>query len=1094
MRTLLRAIVSILVLAPLLTQAEGSRQLTPNKALNPATNLPYPLTDPRNDRAGFLTHDVNAATGGLDLSLGFLKPQAWGTTATPFSADYRLHIRLKAGETLQYGVHRVARVGGGTHANLLLTLRYGAGAGTIVSQTKLLRDVASVSQATLLPNQAGVIANTAQHLVGPSVTAGDGGYAPLTYTNTTGATQDFFVEFTQEGEFTDKRTQPGFNDLGTRNPNFMSALRSEYDFWDFTVRDAAGQEKPGRLFSKLWSFTSTTSGGTGYENRISANFSLFPLIESPQHQGQYYVKQVELTGMRPLVFYFVSNANGSRASANIGSTFAERRRSQVGNTGYPEYPNFVNDPDKELWPSAPAPRFATSQRGFCEGGLGKVAFTTVSDETGSVAILIDLNSNGVQDGDDVLLEQAVVPGANTIVWNGLDRSGRVVAAGLPIKLSFTSQGAPVNFPVYDVEGNSGGLRVQNIRPSVGGNKYYDRLYWDDSRLTAADPLYFPATRPAPDEASVRTDGVISSTATYQGVHRWGNDTDEAGNDYTINTWTYGFISAPSETLYTYSYSCDADQDGVDDLADIDDDNDGIPDLDESYGLDPDVLVNGTPRYLAGSFVVPGHGGFRDVNGDGINDLFDLDLDGIPNHQDIDADGDGIPDALEANNYAMPAQYQSGTGRIGGAVDALGMPVAAQRSAGSRQTLFANSDHDGDRVPNMFDLDSDNDGILDSREAQTTATYRVPSGLDFDRDGLDNAYDPTPGIDPATGKAAAPGNSLDPGRLVDTDRDAVADVLDFNSDNDPFPDWQEGFDDNKNGSHLDDYLARAAAFIMENLTKAAYYALAGSSVPTWLTTADGNENPSFLDPNSTYYHDDNANGLVDLFDPAYGGSPSTAPRRDAAQTEADFRFVPQPMKPAGGGSKEPQPITPLPVVLTGFQVQAANLDAVLTWTTAQELSNAYFDVERSFDGLTFTAVGQRPGHGTTSERQAYDFRDKGVGTTPGTVYYRLRQVDTDGKALLSDVQTVTFSAHAAQPAAQLTLYPNPATDYATLELSALPQGAYTIEVRGADGRLLARQVAPGGTPLRLPVATYPVGTYLVRVIGINFHQMLKLVKE
>jgi hypothetical protein len=201
-----------------------------------------------------------------------------------------------------------------------------------------------------------------------------------------------------------------------------------------------------------------------------------------------------------------------------------------------------------------------------------------------------------------------------------------------------------------------------------------------------------------------------------------------------------------------------------------------------------------------------------------------------------------------------------------------------------------------------------------------------------------------------------------------------------------------------------------------------------------------------------------------------------------------------VKPAGGGSKEPQPITPLPVVLTGFQVQAANLDAVLTWTTAQELSNAYFDVERSFDGLTFTAVGQRPGHGTTSERQAYDFRDKGVGTTPGTVYYRLRQVDTDGKALLSDVQTVTFSAHAAQPAAQLTLYPNPATDYATLELSALPQGAYTIEVRGTDGRLLARQVASGGTPLRLPVATYPVGTYLVRVIGTNFHQMLKLVKE
>ncbi|SMB99175.1 hypothetical protein SAMN00120144_0052 [Hymenobacter roseosalivarius DSM 11622] len=1090
MRIFLRAIALVLALAPSLLLAEGSRQLTPNQAVNPATTLPYPLTDPRNDRAGFLTHDVNAATGGLNLSLGFLKPLAWGTSDVSFLEDYRLHIRLKAGETLNYGVHRVARIGGGTHANLLLTLRYGAGAGTIVSQSKLLRDLASPSQASLLANQAGVIATTAQHQIGPSVAAGDGGYEPLTYTNTTGATRDFYVEFTQEGEFTNKGTQAGFNDLGARNPNFMSAVRSEYDFWDFTVRDAAGQVKPGRLFSKLWSFTTTTSGGTGYENRLSANFALFPLIESPQHQGQYYVKQIELAGIRPLVFYFVSNANGSRASAATGATFVERRRSQAGNTGYPEYPNFVNNPDKELWPSAPAPRFTTSQRGFCEGGLGKVAFTTVSDETGTVAILIDLNSNGVQDGDDVLLEQSVVPGANTLVWNGLDRAGKVVVAGLPIKLSFTSQGAPVNFPVYDVEGNSSGLRVQNIRPSVGGNTYYDRLYWDDSRLTAAKPQFFPETRPAPDMASVRTDGVISSTAAYQGVHRWGDDSNEAGNDYTINTWTYGFISAPSETMYTYAYSCDFDQDGVDDLADIDDDNDGIPDLLESFGIDPDVLVNGTPRYLAGTFVVPGVGGFRDVNGDGINDLFDRDLDGTPNHQDADSDGDGITDALEANNYVMPTQYQSGSGRIGGAVDVLGMPLAAQLSAGSRQTIFANADSDADGVPNMLDMDSDNDGILDNREAQTTAAYRAPSGLDFDHDGLDNAYDSAPGTDPATGLVAAAGTELSAANLANTDRDTLADVLDLNSDNDAFPDWQEGFDDNKNNSSLDDLIARAAKFVTVNPGKASYYAAAGNPVPAWLEDADGDEIPNFLDPGNAHYHDDNSNGLVDIFDPAYGGTPSTAPRRDPAQADADFRFVPQPVK-ITLPEKGPLPAAPLPVVLIDFQAHAAGRDALLSWATAQEQTNARFDIERSLDGQVFEVIGQRLGSGSTTQRQAYDFRDKNIGATPGTVYYRLRQVDTNEKATLSEVRPVTFIT---QPAALLTLYPNPATDYTILDLSGLAQVTYTIEIHGADGRMLARFEAAGGAPLRLATAVYPMGTYMIRVANSNFHQLLKLVKN
>lgn len=1086
MRTLLRAIVLVFAIAPSLLLAEGSRQLTPNRAVDPTTNLPYPLTDPRNDRAGFLTHDVNAFTGGQNLSLGFLKPLAWGTAQLPFSEDYRLHIRLKAGETLSYGVHRTGRNGGGTHANLLLTLRYGAGAGTIVSQTKLLRDAASPSQAELLANQPGVIATAAQHLVGPSVTPGDGGYEPLTYTNTTGTTRDFYVEFTQEGEFTNKGTQPGFNDLAIRNVNFMSALRSEYDFWDFTVRDAAGQEKPGRLFSKLWAFTTSTSGGTGYENRLSAKFALFPLIESPQHRGQYYVKQIELAGIRPVVFYFVSNANGSRA----GATFAERRRSQVGNTGYPEYPNFVNNPDKELWPSAPAPRFATSQRGFCQGGLGKVAFTTVSDETGSVSILIDLNSNGVQDGNDVLLEQAVVPGANTLVWNGLDRAGRVVAAGLPIKLSFLSQGAPVNFPVYDVEGNPGGLRVQNIRPSVGGNTYYDRLYWDDSQLTAASPVYFPATRPAPDKASIRVDGVISSTSNYQGVHRWGNDNDEAGNDYTINTWTYGFISAPSETIYTYAYSCDSDQDNVDDLADIDDDNDGITDLDESYGIDPDVLVNEVPRYLAGAYVVPGHGGFRDVNGDGINDLFDLDLDGIPSHQDVDTDGDGIPDAIEANSYASPAQYQPESGRVAGAVDALGMPLAAQANAGSRQTIFTNPDHDADGVRDMLDIDSDNDGILDNREAQTTAAYRAPSGRDFDHDGLDNAYDPTPGIDPATGQTASAGTSLNPNNLTDTDRDAVADLLDLNADNDALSDSQEGFDDNKNSTSTDDLVARAVAFTAANPAKAAYYAVAGNNVPAWLDEASGKGTFGFLDPKSAYYHDDNANGLVDLLDPTYGGMPSMAPRREAAQADADFRFVPQPIKLVQP-EKAPLPIAPLPVVLTSFQAQATGRDALLSWATAQEVGNAFFEIERSADGQTFAPVGKCSGHGTTVQRQAYEFRDKGVGATTGTVYYRLRQVDTDGKATLSEVKTVTF---APQPTALLALYPNPATDYTTLDLNTLPQGTYVVEIHGADGRLLTRLEATANEPLRLPVAQYPTGTYLIRVTGNSFQQLLKLIKN
>jgi hypothetical protein len=180
-----------------------------------------------------------------------------------------------------------------------------------------------------------------------------------------------------------------------------------------------------------------------------------------------------------------------------------------------------------------------------------------------------------------------------------------------------------------------------------------------------------------------------------------------------------------------------------------------------------------------------------------------------------------------------------------------------------------------------------------------------------------------------------------------------------------------------------------------------------------------------------------------------------------------------------------------VVLIEFQAHAAGRDALLTWATAQEQTNARFDIERSLDGQEFTVIGQRLGSGSTTQRQAYDFRDKGIGATPGTVYYRLRQVDTDNKVMLSEVKPVTFII---QPAALLTLYPNPATDYAILDLSGLPQAAYTIEIHGADGRLLTRFEAAGGTPLRLATTTYPIGTYMIRVAASNFHQLLKLVKN
>ncbi len=99
--------------------------------------------------------------------------------------------------------------------------------------------------------------------------------------------------------------------------------------------------------------------------------------------------------------------------------------------------------------------------------------------------------------------------------------------------------------------------------------------------------------------------------------------------------------------------------------------------------------------------------------------------------------------------------------------------------GSFDHVDIDSDNDGildsvEGLANSQDIDSDNDGITDNVEAQSTAGYIAPSGNDSDNDGLDDAYDATP----TSGVAGSGG--LTP---VNTDGGDLADYLDADSDND-----------------------------------------------------------------------------------------------------------------------------------------------------------------------------------------------------------------------------------------------------------------------------------------------------------------------
>lgn len=162
------------------------------------------------------------------------------------------------------------------------------------------------------------------------------------------------------------------------------------------------------------------------------------------------------------------------------------------------------------------------------------------------------------------------------------------------------------------------------------------------------------------------------------------------------------------------------------------------------------------------------------------------------------------------------------------------------------------------------------------------------------------------------------------------------------------------------------------------------------------------------------------------------------------------------------------VNPLPVTLTRFVAERQPEGVQLRWTTAAEHNNAYFEVQRAASDKQFRTIARLEGQGQSTRTQDYAALDRQP--LPGLSYYRLRQVDNDGKASLSPVVAIAASTG-------LSLYPNPTAGRICIRPS-LPQTGAALQVRVRDlaGRILQSQLLPDSGEIDL--AALPAGFYLV----------------
>ena len=176
--------------------------------------------------------------------------------------------------------------------------------------------------------------------------------------------------------------------------------------------------------------------------------------------------------------------------------------------------------------------------------------------------------------------------------------------------------------------------------------------------------------------------------------------------------------------------------------------------------------------------------------------------------------------------------------------------------------------------------------------------------------------------------------------------------------------------------------------------------------------------------------------------------------------------------------------PLPVSLTAFTAVKQGSISLLNWNTATEVNNAGFDIERSADGRSFSKIGivySKAANGNSNGKLAYSYTDAAPLT--GTNYYRLRQVDRDGKSEYSKIEQVTFGA-----APGVKVYPNPAISTVNIEAS---EGS-KVSVYNMVGQRMAVRATGSGRLTTLDVSALSAGNYTIQVqdntSGMSSHKL------
>ena len=176
-------------------------------------------------------------------------------------------------------------------------------------------------------------------------------------------------------------------------------------------------------------------------------------------------------------------------------------------------------------------------------------------------------------------------------------------------------------------------------------------------------------------------------------------------------------------------------------------------------------------------------------------------------------------------------------------------------------------------------------------------------------------------------------------------------------------------------------------------------------------------------------------------------------------------------------------TPLPTQLTSFRGALNDCKSIgLSWATASELNNEKFILERKIKGENeFVAIAELQGAGNSAKEVRYSYDDEVTAEMAGgTNFYRLKQVDFNGKFYYSNIISINVPC---EEEVVVNVFPNPVVKNLTLQLPSLWEGdAITVEFYNEQGKLVRVEEIDQVTDLKLKfdVRELPVGVYNLKL--------------